>query len=736
MKHVSPSRLKLSEKRIEHIGDDASIQDKQIRFDFTNLQNINNTERKFGSIENLNLQIDDDKAEFDTVKTDFDKQKQTQYQNDYVLGLNTTEEQKMTNEQLEIDKKKRDLNRYIINPETLKLKIAQDQNYQQIFEPVNLNEIYKLEGNENKDDQSCESLERGFQIILRKITQKIPIKIRIKLKFKQFKILKNLRILQNILKTKVCQNFLEKISSIIQRPKKNKKLARNKENYRQKNNLKDVLQALIQHSCYAGIQLRSKMDYHQWSCRFRISCRYYYLLTIIPFDYILESESYNRLGRILRLGKFYRMVKLIRLLRIGKVVKYESLFQQFVHRLFQLTIGYERLLFLLIMFLTLCHIATCLQIFIAKLEENQKQSWIFKSNFEDFGDYELYITAFYYTVTTIVTVGYGDITAKTVSEKLVSICLMIIGVVSFSYASGILTNIINNQDSNSAELVQKIHTLQVIKQKYKIKPELIKKIKDWLKYYHQKTLFDVTAFMDDLPNGLKTKLAVEANHQLCDSIDFLKRQDQQFILWVFPLLKPFFVPQYDYIYKDGDEILEIYFLESGEAAFVLQKFIDDIYINIEQGNYFGDIDLIYDPRILERKRLKQTNISSSSHQSDYTKSIISEKYFKNKYFSQELEENPTPQRSQSSISKRKSSYPDLYQKSKQKKIYESANQNYQKKSYKENKNQITKNDHLNKDNNTADLGERVDKIEILVKDLLSNVGKVYNAIIEIRDKAV
>ncbi|CDW85072.1 UNKNOWN [Stylonychia lemnae] len=707
MKHVSPSRLKLSEKRIEHIGDDASIQDKQIRFDFTNLQNINNTERKFGSIENLNLQIDDDKAEFDTVKTDFDKQKQTQYQNDYVLGLNTTEEQKMTNEQLENDKKKRDLNRYIINPETLKLKIAQDQKYQQIFEPVNLNEIYKLEGNENKD--LCKDYFEN------QIKQKIGKALADHFNKNYRKDLK-----QNQDKTEV---------QAIKDPQKSQDFA---EHIKSKG-----LSELFEKNKLNNTEAKDKQKTGQEQREFQTEKQPKgYLLTIIPFDYILESESYNRLGRILRLGKFYRMVKLIRLLRIGKVVKYESLFQQFVHRLFQLTIGYERLLFLLIMFLTLCHIATCLQIFIAKLEENQKQSWIFKSNFEDFGDYELYITAFYYTVTTIVTVGYGDITAKTVSEKLVSICLMIIGVVSFSYASGILTNIINNQDSNSAELVQKIHTLQVIKQKYKIKPELIKKIKDWLKYYHQKTLFDVTAFMDDLPNGLKTKLAVEANHQLCDSIDFLKRQDQQFILWVFPLLKPFFVPQYDYIYKDGDEILEIYFLESGEAAFVLQKFIDDIYINIEQGNYFGDIDLVYDPRILERKRLKQTNISSSSHQSDYTKSIISEKYFKNKYFSQELEENPTPQRSQSSISKRKSSYPDLYQKSKQKKIYESANQNYQKKSYKENKNQITKNDHLNKDNNTADLGERVDKIEILVKNLLSNVGKVYNAIIEIRDKAV
>ena len=40
---------------------------------------------------------------------------------------------------------------------------------------------------------------------------------------------------------------------------------------------------------------------------------------------------------------------------------------------------------------------------------------------------ELYITAYYFTVTTIVTVGYGDITANNTGERIICIFLMIIG---------------------------------------------------------------------------------------------------------------------------------------------------------------------------------------------------------------------------------------------------------------------------------------------------------------------
>jgi hypothetical protein len=54
------------------------------------------------------------------------------------------------------------------------------------------------------------------------------------------------------------------------------------------------------------------------------------------------------------------------------------------------------------------------------------------------------MTAFYFTITTIVTVGYGDITAISVIEKIVAVFLMITGVIAFSFATGTLASIIQN----------------------------------------------------------------------------------------------------------------------------------------------------------------------------------------------------------------------------------------------------------------------------------------------------
>jgi len=90
-------------------------------------------------------------------------------------------------------------------------------------------------------------------------------------------------------------------------------------------------------------------------------------------------------------------------------------------------------------------------------------------------DTELYVTSFYFTTTTILTVGYGDISAFSLAEKLLCIVLMIIGVISFSFATGALSSIISNYDSTEASLKYKISKLNSIQSEYNIDKELYKK---------------------------------------------------------------------------------------------------------------------------------------------------------------------------------------------------------------------------------------------------------------------
>ena len=78
-------------------------------------------------------------------------------------------------------------------------------------------------------------------------------------------------------------------------------------------------------------------------------------------------------------------------------------------------------------------------------------------------DGEFYLIGIYFTVTTITTVGYGDISASTTGERIMCIILMLIGVVSYSYAIGSLSSLLTSLDSKTAKLKEKLSILEGIR---------------------------------------------------------------------------------------------------------------------------------------------------------------------------------------------------------------------------------------------------------------------------------
>jgi len=53
--------------------------------------------------------------------------------------------------------------------------------------------------------------------------------------------------------------------------------------------------------------------------------------------------------------------------------------------------------------------------------------------------YEIYANAFYFILTTITTVGYGDISGNTTIEYLFSMCVEFIGLTFFSFLTGTIS---------------------------------------------------------------------------------------------------------------------------------------------------------------------------------------------------------------------------------------------------------------------------------------------------------
>ena len=69
----------------------------------------------------------------------------------------------------------------------------------------------------------------------------------------------------------------------------------------------------------------------------------------------------------------------------------------------------------------------------------QNYNWITYNGYDNYTDSQLYTIAVYFTVTTITTVGFGDVSGHNSSERCVCMVMMILGVVLFSLISSSIT---------------------------------------------------------------------------------------------------------------------------------------------------------------------------------------------------------------------------------------------------------------------------------------------------------
>jgi hypothetical protein len=98
--------------------------------------------------------------------------------------------------------------------------------------------------------------------------------------------------------------------------------------------------------------------------------------------------------------------------------------------------------FILALFIAI-HIVACLWVMTVQFSNggtsaNYEGTWM-EDN--EMSNSELYLTSFYYTVTTITTVGYGDVSIVSKTERFFCIALMICGCIAFAFSSGTLASI-------------------------------------------------------------------------------------------------------------------------------------------------------------------------------------------------------------------------------------------------------------------------------------------------------
>lgn len=207
-------------------------------------------------------------------------------------------------------------------------------------------------------------------------------------------------------------------------------------------------------------------------------------------------------------------------------------------------------------------------------------------NFED-----RYIRALYWCVTTLTTIGYGDITPVTNIQIIYTMFVEILGVAVFGYLIANITGIVSQKDPVMNNYLRQMDRLAALVRYRDIPKELQEKIRNYYLYVRKKRLgYNELSVLDDLPNGLRTELSLSLKHDILTKIPLFADASENFIKEIAIHLKPLIVTPGEYLFKAGDEGFEMFFLVNGNL--IILGTDEKIITTLKPGDYFGEIALV------------------------------------------------------------------------------------------------------------------------------------------------
>jgi len=209
-----------------------------------------------------------------------------------------------------------------------------------------------------------------------------------------------------------------------------------------------------------------------------------------------------------------------------------------------------------------------------------------------------YIRALYWSVTTVSTTGFGDITPKTEPQMIYTMLAMILGAGLYATVVANVASLISRSDSARAAFDSKIERLNTL-MKYKNMPDsLQKQILGYHEYLWQTGLgHDHDDLLGDLSPGLRRSVGLFLNRHILEQIPMLRGAETAVLHRLISGLSSVVYTPGDTIIHHGEPGDTMYLINRGEVEVVDPK--QGVVATLGEGEYFGELALL-DP---DRPRL-------------------------------------------------------------------------------------------------------------------------------------
>lgn len=209
----------------------------------------------------------------------------------------------------------------------------------------------------------------------------------------------------------------------------------------------------------------------------------------------------------------------------------------------------------------------------------------------DTDKYFEYVKAFYWAMTTLTTVGYGDIAAKTAPQMIYAAFVQLVGVGVFGYILSNVASLLSRLDAAREHHMNNLDQIETFMNSYKIPLDVRSKVRSYYHYVWKEHGGRMDkSLLDGLPFKLQSELNFSINKTVIERVSFLKTATRDLLEDIMLALDHrVFVPG-ERIFRMGDHGDCLYMIHAGQIEILNGE--GNILATLGEGAVFGEMALI------------------------------------------------------------------------------------------------------------------------------------------------
>lgn len=216
-----------------------------------------------------------------------------------------------------------------------------------------------------------------------------------------------------------------------------------------------------------------------------------------------------------------------------------------------------------------------------------------------------YIRSFYWALTTLTTIGYGDITPHDNIGRIFTCFIMIIGVGMYGIVIGNISRMLASADRYKEQSREKINDLVMFMRHYKVPDKLQTAAINHYSHLFSKRLSDNDEkIIADLPHALQQEMQIYMKIKLISNIPIFQNCSHDCLKDVSTHLEQIYSSPGDRIIKIGDIGDEMFIIAHGNVDVILES--GERVATLHDGQIFGEIALL-------KETTRTANIQSQTY---------------------------------------------------------------------------------------------------------------------------